>query len=257
MIYTWSKFNYGHTVTSENNVISCKEGAGALKKASIEVGSYTTESFAVAVKTALQSVGSLVYQVTIDRATQQLSISAPTAFSLLIQSGGVTNSAFPLMGFSYSTDLLNKTSVTGNQQTGSSYFPQFLLQSYVAPENFVENVDPTINQSADGRVEMVSFGTRQKVEMDIKFITNLPMDGVVIKNNPSGLQQAREFLSYISQKRPIEFVPDIEAPSVFHKLILEKSPDFGSGTCFKLRELYDQGLCDVFETGLLQFRVID
>jgi hypothetical protein len=140
--------------------------------------------------------------------------------------------------------------------SGSEYYPQFMLQSYVPPGNFVESVEATVNESADGRVEVVRFGTRNMIEMDIKFITNKTMDGSIIRNNPTGLADALDFFNYVSQKKKFEFVPDVTSTSTYHKVILEKFPGNSNGTGFKLRELLSENLPDFYETGVMTLRVV-
>ncbi len=161
-----------------------------------------------------------------------------------------------MLGFDFSIDLVGDDSYTGNLRSGSVYRPQFQLQSYVPPDNFQESVSPVINESGDGRVEVVRFGTKNKIEMDIKFITNLPMDGLTIRNNPSGLSDALAFINYITQKKKFEFVPDVDSADDFHKVILENTPGFSDGTGFKLKELFFEGLPDIYETGVITLRVI-
>lgn len=257
MIYTWSKFTYGHTVDSSNQYIPFKEGTGAEIIASVDTGDYSLGEFVVAIQDALNNVGDLTYTVTIDRTSNNITVAATGTFKLLTHSGSVTATAFDLMGFEFpSADLTGSTSYSGNHASGSEYYPQFLLQSYVSPDDFVESVEASINQSADGRVEIVRFGINQKIEMDINFITNLPMDGVTFRNDPNGLQNARAFLNYITQKKKFEFFPDKDATSTYYKVILESSPGYNNGTGFKLKERFPDGLPDFYDTGVLQLRVV-
>lgn len=255
MIYTWSKFNYGHTITNENKYIPFDEGSGELT-GTLEVGNYSLGEFAQAVQDALNAEGDLSYTVTLNRGNNSLTIAADDTFSLLILTGSTTATAYELMGFSLSADKTGADTYTSNA-SGDEYYPQFWLQSYVAPENFVSSVEATINKSADGRVEVVRFGLEQKIEMDLKFITNLTMDGQVIRNNASGLQDARDFMGYITQKKKFEFVPDLANPETYYKVILESTPDSSNGTGFKLRELFGQNLPDIYETGVITLRVVE
>ncbi len=256
MIYTWSKFNYGHDVTIDNKYIPFDEGGPELL-AEIAIGNYTLAEFAQAVEDALNAAGDLVYVVGVSRAGNQLTISAQTDFALLTHTGSTSQTAFELMGFdSAAVDLTGETTYTGGRSSGSQYRPQFQLQSYVPPENYIESVDAAINKSADGRVEVVSFGRQRMIDMDIKFITSLPMDGQVFRNNPTGLQDARDFFDFITQKKRFEFVPDTTAPSTFYKVILEKMPNYSNGTGFKLKELFADGLNDIYETGVFTLRVV-
>lgn len=255
MIKTWSKFIYGHTVTENNRYICIDEGSGELT-AAILVGDYSLSEYAQAVEDALNEVGALSYLVSVDRDGNRLTISASANFDILIQSGTQTASAYTMMGFTGALDLTGDDEYTGDGPSGSEYFPQFLLQSYVPPENWVESTDSTVNESADGRVEVIRFGTEQKMEMDIKFITDLVMDGAVIRNNPNGLSAALAFLNYIAQKKRFEFVPDVDDPDEFHKVILEMSPNNKNGTGFKLKELFKENLPDIYETGVITLRVV-
>jgi hypothetical protein len=257
MIYTWSKFNYGQTITTDNQTICFKEGVSTTELFGvIPVGDYTLGEFAQVVSDALNDAGALTYTVSLERGNNKLTISATGTFKLLCLTGSNSRSAWEIMGFSESADRTGASSYEANSASGSEYCPQFLLQSYVPPENYVESVEATINESADGRVEVVRFGTRNFIEMDIKFITNLSMDNSVIRNNPTGLQDARDFFNYISQKKRFEFVPDLVNPNTFYKVILEKFPGDSKGTGFKLMELISENLPDIYETGVLTLRVV-
>jgi hypothetical protein len=256
MITTFSKFNYGFNITSQNNLMNFSEGGPELT-AELSPGSYTFGEFALAIQSALNADGALDYTLSLNRSTNKITISASGVFSLLLSSGSnIGLSPFELMGFTQVVDLTGANTYIGQDKAGFEYYPQFLLQSYVPAEHFKESSDATINTTASGRVEVVRFGIDEKIEMDIKFITNLPMDGHVIKNNPSGLDDALDFLSDISQKRRFEFVPDVDVPGTFNKVILESAPGFNNGTGFKLRELYSQNLPNIYETGLLTLRVV-
>ncbi len=255
MIYTWSKFNFGHDVTVDNKYIPFAEGAGELL-AEVAIGNYTLAEFAQAVEDALNTAGALTYVVTLSRTGNILTVAASGTFQLLAFTGSTTSTAYSLMGFETTSDRTGAATYAGPLPSGTEYFPQFQLQSYVPPENYIESVDPTINTTGDGRVEVVNFGRKRMIEMDIKFITDLPMDGQTFGNNPTGLQDARDFLDYISQKKVFEFVPDELTPGTFHKVILEKSQNYGNGTGFKLKELFTQGLNDIYETGVFTLRVI-
>lgn len=258
MIYTWSKFTYGHTVTVDNQSICFKEPTKDNVEliAVIPVGNYTLGEYAFALADAMNSEGELTYQTSIDRSTNVITITASDVFSILISSASSSATAYEMMGFSQTSNLTGLTTYSGTHPSGVEYYPQFLLQSYVPPDHWVQSADATVNQSADGRVEIIRFGVEKKIEFDIKFITNLPMDGQVIKNNPQGLEQALDFLSYIAQKKKFEFFPDLNSED-YYKVILESIEGSSKGTGFKLRELFSQSLPDVYETGLMQLRVVN
>jgi len=256
MIKTWSKFNYGIQISTSNNKLDFSEGSGQLT-ATLESGDYTLGEFAEAVSTAMNTVGALDYTATLDRATNQVTLSAPSNFSLLLSSGtNIGVSYADLLGFMQVVDLTGASTYTGSDPAGFEYFPQFLLQSYVPPEHQRKSADATINKSGSGRVEVVRFGIERFIDMDIRFITNLPMDHNVIRNNPNGLADAIEFLNDISEKNRFEFVPDVDLPDNYYKVILESFPGYENGTGFKLKELYGQNLPDIYETGVMKLRVV-
>jgi hypothetical protein len=256
MIRTWSKFTFGFDVESDNKYLDFTED-GFPQTAEIEFGNYTLGEGLSAVQSALNSSGQNTYTVTVNRSTLLVTISADDTFDLNIATGDTAaNSIFGLLGFNFASDLTGLSSYTGNAPCGSFYDPQFLLQDYVPPENFKESIDATVNRSASGRVEVVRFGIEQKIEMNIRYITNNVMDNVAIKNNQSGLESALAFMSYISQKKRFEFIPDVANLDSFYKVILESSPGFSKGTGFKLREMLSRDLPDFYETGVLQLRVV-
>lgn len=258
MIYTWSKFVYGHTITADNQAICFKEPTvdNVELVATIPIGDYTLSDFALAIADAMNTEGVLTYQVFVDHQSSRLTVTANGVFSILLSTGSSSLTTYELMGFTQSADLTGQSSYSGTVISGVEYYPQFLLQSYVPPENWVDSIDVNVNKSADGRVEVIRFGVEHKIEMDIKFITNLPMDGVVIKNNPTGLEEARAFMNYISQKKKFEFFPDMNS-NTFYKVILDSNEGSGKGAGFKLKELYADSLPDVYETGLLTLRVLN
>lgn len=256
MIYTYSKFNYGLSIDSTNNKLNFSEGGGELT-ATLSSGSYTLGDFVTAISSALNAAGALDYTVTLNRSTNVITISASGNFNILLSTGTNVGVSFAdLMGFTQSLDLTGTNTYSGSSGAGFEYYPQFYLQSYVPPEIYKQSADATVNKTASGRVEVVRFGIEQFIEMDIKFITNLPMDGVLIKNNPSGLDAALDFLSDVSNKTKFEFVPNASSPSTFYKVIVESMPGIQNGTGFKLKELFTNNLPDIYETGVIKLRVI-
>jgi len=256
MIDTFSKFYYGHNITRDNRFINIDEGAGEIA-VELATGSYTLSEFASQVQTALNSFGTLSYSVSVDRSSRVITITADASFDLLVSTGTqVGQSAHSLMGFT-GADRTGLLTYAGNAASGFEYKPQFKLQSYVPSENYEQGVSTVINKTADGAVEVVTFGRENFFEMEIKFITNLRMDGYVIKNNPNGLANAISFMQDITNKRRFEFMPDISDADSYYKVILESSAGFSDGTGFKLKELYDQSLKDIYETGILTMRVVN
>lgn len=55
MIRTKSKFYYGHTIDSDNNLLDFKEGAGTELTATLNVGEYSLTDFVTEVARALNA----------------------------------------------------------------------------------------------------------------------------------------------------------------------------------------------------------
>lgn len=257
MIYSFSKFNYGITINTENNKLNFSEGGPELT-ITLNSGSYTHDEFKTAVSSGFNSVGGQAYTVTLNRNTNVFTISAPGNFEILLATGtDIAVSFAEMLGFTQVADLTGTNSYSGAEASGYEYYPQFYLQSYVDNTIYQSSVDVTVNRTASGRVEIVRFGVDNFIEMDIKFITDRPMDGNVIKNNPNGLSDAIDFMQYITQKKKFEFVKDASTPNDFVKVILESTPGYADGTGFKLRELFNQNLPDIYETGVIKLRVLD
>lgn len=254
-IDSWSKFYYVDSVTRSNQNLNFDEGSGELQ-AIIDVASYTLDELPLAIKTAMDAVGTQEYTVTLDRATRVFTISASGSFDLLIDTGTQAGtSIFSVIGFT-GADLTGLTTYSGNAQSGTSYGVQFKLQDYVAPDFSQQRIQPAVNESASGKIEVVSFGIRKFIEMNLMFITNSVMDGKVIRNNASGVEDALSFLEFATTKAPLEFIEDDLDSDTFYKVILESAPGSSDGTGFILKEETGNNLRDIYKTGLLKWRIV-
>lgn len=252
---TFSSFYLTFEITSDNQNINFDEGGGELL-ASISVGSYSLSGLLVAMKTALDSAGADTYTVTVNRSTRIITISSTGTFSLLLQTGSqVGTSPFELIGFTGTVDTGTASSHSGDSGAGVEYRNQFILQDYVGPDDFQETIDATVNEAASGALEVVSYGTRRFVEMNVMFINDFPQDGRVIKNNPNGRADAQAFMQSLIKKGPLEFMPDFANPSVFYELVLESTPESKDGVGYRLKEEIGLNLPGYFRTGVLRFRV--
>lgn len=257
MINTYSKFYYGHEIDEDNYKLDFDEGGSQLT-AELNYGEYTLTEFVVELQRALNAAGALTYTCSVNRSTRIITIAASGNFTLRVATG--TNSGtsvFALVGFTGSNRTGSAT-YAGDTASGSVYSPQFLLQDYVPAENNQKASDVTVNESATGIVEMVRFGIIEMIEMNIRFITNIvqPSGGPIISDT-SGVSNANTFMRYIVNKYPVEFIPDVDTPATFHKVILESTANDSKGAAYKLRERFDIGIPGYYETGLLTFRVVE
>jgi hypothetical protein len=250
-ITTYSGFNYGHEISNSNDYINFSEGGSELST-QIEIGSYTLNDFLGKVLEAFNAEGGQEYTGTIDRATRKITITSIGNFELLVTAGTqVSISAYTLMGFT--TDKSGSNSYESDIASGSFYEPQFLLQSYVDFADNVKTAQASVNESASGIVEVVSFGKNSFMECNITLATDIIPQGA-IKENASGVSDLRSFMLYAINKNPIEFVADIENPNIFESCLLEKTTIDSKGTGFKLYELYARKLVGYFESKTLTFR---
>lgn len=255
---TLSKFYFGHTVTSENNLIDFKEGAGPELTATLTVGDYSLTEYAAEIKRVLDAAGALTYTVTFSRSTRVITITTTSTFSLLVSSGThIGTGAFSMMGFT-GADRTGASTYAGNTGSGSSFQPQFVLQDHVSSDDEQRSVEATVIRSASGRVEVVTFGTERFVTGRMRWNTNLlqPSNGP-ITSSVTGLSDLRTFMQYITTKAKVEYMPDKDTPSTYETVILESNEENPNGSGYKLRERYDIGLPGYFDTSILKFRVIE
>lgn len=256
---TFSVFYYGHTVTAENYAIDFKEGGSEIQ-ASLNIGDYTLSEYAVEIARAMNAASAKTYTVSVNRTNRKLMIAVDSGtFSLLTTTGSRAGiSAFSMMGFS-GADKTGASSYLGDTGSGSEYLPQFILQDHIAPENFRKFIQPTVNESASGKVEVVRFGEKRFLECRIMFATDIAQVGqatTLIKDNPTGVLDLRTFLEYATTKARMEFMPNVDARSTFNKVILESTPESNEGTDFKLEEMFGKNMPGYFDTGKLRFREV-
>jgi hypothetical protein len=253
MINTMSAFYYGHTVTEENIYINFIED-NLEKVAILNVGTYSLSEFAFEVARALTVAGEQDYVVTVDRATRKLTISAPNPFELPFFNGSSGNNPYELMGFSR-IDRSGSNIYEGDYASGEAYLPQFPLQEYVDFAHSQKAVSAAVNRAASGKsFEVISFGKEQNMKCNIMFATDIYQgQGAAIESRDEGVLKLQFFMEYITTKATIEFMPDRDTPSIFHKCILLSTPESKEGVGFDLNEMYGRGAAGYFETGKLTF----
>jgi len=259
-IDTFSSFYFLDTEISLNNQnLNIDEGSGELL-AQISIGQFTPTTISQGTKIALDAIGTQEYTLLFNRFTRKLTISADDPFDLLIFSGSQkTTSAWAVLGFTGLVDLTGATSYTGNAELGSVFLPQYKLQDYVAPGFNKEQIRPSVNESEAGVIEVLSFGRRSFVHMSIPFVYD-KLSIVDCQNflpNASGVQDTLDFFDFLITKSKLEFNPDRDDPSIFHTLLLERTNRSSAGTGFLLRERVDESLRDIYDTGLIVFRIAE
>lgn len=265
MIRTKSKFYYGHTIDSDNNLLDFKEGTGTELTATLNVGEYSLTDFVTEVARALNAAAdTLVFTVSVNRTTRIITIAATGAFTILGATGThVGNDCLSLVGFA-AADTSSSASHAGTSASGSVWSPQWTIQNYVSFDDNVSSVDGIVRESTSGVIEAISFGRRYIMEANFKYITDVkqgPMSSanasMELEDDSSGVSNARDFLTYAITKAPIEFIPDRSDASTYETCILESTPESQNGLAFKLKELYSVNLSGYYETGILTFRRVE
>lgn len=251
MLSTMSKWYYGHYIDQTNNILPFDDGTA--KVATLKVGDYSLTEFVTEVARALNAASSLTFTTSVDRSTRLITITGSSNFELSIASGASAN-PFNLIGFTGS-DRTGASTYTGNIASGSEFKPQLKLQKFVAfGDNQVASYS-NVAKSANGTVEVVSFGTDDFMTCEIAYQTNNNVTGSAIENQSNGLDNLRTFLQYATQKRKMEFIPDRDTPATFTKCIIESTNASGAGTGYRLQE-YLGRMPGFFSSGTLKFRKV-
>ena len=262
-ISTFSIFYFGLKIeggVNANNLLNFLEpNEGNVElTATISPGTYTYSELNSAIVVAMDAVGDLDYTVSVDRATRLITIASTDTFELLIDTGSQSGSSpFTLLGFTGSVDLTGASTYTGDSASGDFYEPQFKLQDFDDKENLKMREQPSVNVSASGEVEVISYGLVPFYQMSINFITNIVQDGKVIKNNSTGVEDARRFFESITERGAFEFIPDIDDRDTFSKVVLESLAGSRTGTGYRLRELTGRNLPNYFEVKQIKLRVFE
>jgi hypothetical protein len=257
-IRTRSVFYFVEEITEENFSLNFIEpnADNVELNAKLGIGSYTMSDLAIEVENKLNQTGQVTYNVTFDRDTRIMTIAGDDLFNILASSGsniGIT--AWATIGFT--TDQTGLSSYNGDSAFGSEYLPQYFLQDYIDKNDNLDNIQSSINESASGDVEVVTFGDLRFYEFNIRWITDtLPKSGSWLEYRENAVQKARDFLTFCIRKQDLEFMPDRDTRGTFDKVILESTRASRNGTGFLLRELTGQGLDEYYETGRLRFRVL-
>jgi hypothetical protein len=252
----FSVFYYDFTIDTENQYLCIDEGGPEII-VELTPGSYSFEEMAQMVDTAFNAVGTLGYTVTTIRSSRKITITAPSNWTAKISSGSLgANQAWSQIGFTTSSDLTGQASYTSDSSIGSQYIPQFWLQDYVPSVHSQKAAEATVRKTATGDVEVVTFGTEKFMKCSIKYVTDIPQDGKIIRNNPSGVNDLNTFMAFLITKAKIEFMENVSDRDTFETLILEKTEQDSNGIAYELKELYAQGLPDFYEVTGLVFRVI-
>lgn len=249
-IQTNSAFYYGYEVNGDNNLLAIDEGSGRVDVVLVS-GRYTLTTYLDMVNTSLNDVLTNIYQVTLDRNTRIVTIDVSASVELLISDIASSATGFTLLGFTGSNVI--GTNLISDSTSGKEYLPQFKLQDYVDFNYNKEYIDGSVKESANGDVEIVSFGLKEYTEFKIDMITDIEMrDGAPIESNVNGLGDAIDFMDWCISKSKLEFMKDRDDRVSFYNVLLESTTKSKDGIAYKLNE--KRQVQGIYDTGKLRFR---
>jgi len=229
MIYTRSKIEYGYYIDCENYYLKIQDNAtNDVYEIYLNIGSYTRDEFLEMVNSKFIANG---LAVDLEYINDNLSLNS--------------------VGYT----LLPESTAPDFSTLKKEYFPPFLLQSCLSDEDNEELRKPTVNTSGCGVSEIVYFGSDSYIEFNIMY-EGKNINCQYANGSIEGLRCLRDLMSYSIRKRKIMFFPD-KSSDEYKVLELEKASGSSKGTGYKLSEMYNRGLRDLFETKVLRWRVIE
>tara|TARA_R110000764_G_scaffold71815_1_gene147720 strand:- start:485 stop:1255 length:771 start_codon:yes stop_codon:yes gene_type:complete len=251
-IETRVKFYYDYVIDSSNQYLNFSEGAAEIT-AVLAPGRYSFTTLAGEVAQKLSISGNQDYTVATDRINRKYTISAVGDFEILASSGSNFGlSAWSRLGFD-DTDLVGTNAYEAQSASGSEYIPQFIPQNFIRFEHWKEFAEAKINESSSGVVELYSIGTRQFMQMDLKYSTDIRrVKSSPIEDRENGISDLISFLDYAITKGDIEYMEDRDLPDNFISVILESTSKNKNGVGYQLKE--NKQVPGYFDTGILKFR---
>ncbi len=250
---TMSQFYYGHEVDKTQHFISIDEGSGELT-VNLTPSGYTFTELGQELQRALNEAGVLTYTVTVDRSARKYTITASAPFDILAGTGLFFGSLlYSALGFN-SFDKTGLSTYTSDNATGKVWRPQVPLFNY-SPSIFNESsLQARQDESGNGNVEVITFGTINQMSFSLKYITDRLDRPEFMELNRTATTDTMAFLSYIRKKNRVEFMQDRDTPTDFEKFILDKTGASSTGLEVRLTEM--ASVQDYYEFSTLTFRKV-
>ena len=247
-----SSILYGLQISSSNSSLDFQNASGGPQiNATLNSGYYSLQDLGAEVVRAMQAADPVnTYAYSIDRTfsggTQnRLTISTVTGtyLSLLFGTGTrLATSVGPTLGFA-ATDRTGALSYQGTLSCGTLLLPSLVGYTYLPP-SFMQKMIGTPNISAAGIKETIYFATHQFFQVEFKYEPELKIS-----------TEWAPFMQWASKGRPLEFCPDITAPSVVFNCTLEKTSYDGKGMGYQFREMLPD-FPFLYTTGQMVYRII-
>lgn len=246
---------YGIEITDQNKYLGLADLDGPYT-INIKEGYYTPQCLMDELNGVVAALDKDV-RFEFNRETCRVKIITESSLDLLTFSG-IQPNMYEFLGFTqFAADIVGDLEYEGETGIGTRYRVQFCPQSLLRCEDNKQLKDATITESISGKYECFHCGEESFFEFNLRFITDIKQDCFFMFSNPNGVQDARDLFDYMICKRPIELMPDCDKRDEFYTVVLDQTPESRNGTGYELKEMYAQGLCGYYETGILRFKCID
>lgn len=234
----YSAFIYGHSINKNNRALNFRD-SGIVSPlqytVGVSIGSFTITEFASRISEAMNTVGSQEYTVTLDRDTRKFTISADNNFEILIDSGvNKAISVYTLLGFTGNTDLVGSNSYEADSASGEMYITQTPLFGVSDFQDNKEKAEAQVKTTPSGITEVISYSTLERLKCEMPLITNF-IPQRFIRETVTGVEEARAFMDYAIDKKPMEFIYKYNEPNNFVSVILDKTGSNSKGVGFELK----------------------
>lgn len=245
-----SLFLFGYTIDSTNlNIDFQSTLGGPVLSAVITLGEYSLSTLLQEIADAMQSADPAnTYNCTADRTVMggtqnRVTIATTGTYLKILFSTGPNSktSAASILGFN-GLDYSGSLSYTGSQTTGTALIPVFYGYSYQGPES-QGKVFGVSNISASGLKETVTFNVQEFIDVEFKYVAK------------SELLIWSGLFNWLIHQNPFDFTPEINSPTTFYPVTLEKTEYDGQGMGFRMKEMLPN-FPNLYQTGPLNFRVI-
>lgn len=253
-ITTRSRFYFGGEITRDNSAVDFDEG-GLELKASMKVGDYSMSELATEMARAMTEAGTQNYTGTFNRSTRKITITATSSFKLRTNTGSrIGSSAWTVLGWTTAADTATATSQTSDATAGLEYETQYPVDKYTAEDDYIVKETGTVNVSATGVTQQISFADGSRISFNIRLITNtIGLLNPPFFDNASGVADFKTFIRAIMKKGKFEFMPDEASVNTFEVLILESTKEDRNALKFELKNMKTP---DVYESGELVCRKV-
>lgn len=243
-----SLFLYGFEVTEENSSFDFRVVAAETpRQATLRLGYYSLTGLLEEIVRAQKAVAPTfnffaTANRTINGGTEnRVTLSTSSAFYQILFASGprASTDCHALIGFN-DLDYSGNTSYLGSFTSGTALQPEWWASQYLSPNN-MQKVFGSVNISASGVKEAIVWQVQEFWQCQFKFIAE------------ADVPDWTDFLRWAIQQRPLEFTPEITAPSVVLEGTLEQTGADGKGLGFQLNEMLPQ-FPYRYDTGLMKFR---